>query len=542
MKRFLIILCGIAVTIGIIAAVAGGLITGFFFQDTKAPLKAPNAEVTVPRFHQVDLPFEHRHDSDQSLPFAAGAWIDVDQSGTPELFLGGGRGQADGLFSYANGSFRPHPLSATLTKDTTDATYSAVSIDADHDGDIDLFVTRDSGLVLHENLGDSFTSTPIQIPLNTKTLALSLAPTDLNQDGWVDFFVAGYIRPEEVAGLTIFTDPDYGGSSLLLLNRANNTFDDVTASAGLDYVHNTFQAVWLDLDDDFDQDLVVAYDTGQVRTWRNRGDLTFENVPNPSSDVFAYPMGIAVGDWDNDLRVDLFFTNTGSSIPLLVARGDLKDDQTLNEQWMLWRNVGNFVFEDLTVDAGLKNYEFAWGAVLEDFNLDGLLDLVVSENFVDFPPHKVFPLPGRFMLQNSDHVFAPAGKDAEVDNPYFGITPLAADVNGDGLLDLVHVNIDGPSRAFIQQLTPGLGAYLQIDLPDTVASLGAKVSVVTEKGAQVRYLVASEGLCSDQSSTLFFGLGAAREILSVTVGYADGHRLELGPSAVNLTLSVPSRT
>ena len=56
------------------------------------------------------------------------------------------------------------------------------------------------------------------------------------------------------------------------------------------YKHNTFQAVFYDADQDGDEDLIVAHDTGQVRTWKNNGDMKFENVKNPNSDVYSYPM------------------------------------------------------------------------------------------------------------------------------------------------------------------------------------------------------------------------------------------------------------
>ena len=54
-------------------------------------------------------------------------------------------------------------------------------------------------------------------------------------------YVAAYIKNRFVESQTGFNLVDYGASSLLFLNNGDNTFTDITASAGMDYIHNTFQ-------------------------------------------------------------------------------------------------------------------------------------------------------------------------------------------------------------------------------------------------------------------------------------------------------------
>ncbi len=68
---------------------------------------------------------------------------------------------------------------------------------------------------------------------------------------------------------------------------------------------------------DGDLDLVIAQDTGQVRTWKNTGQR-FELVDNPNSNFYSYPMGIAVADYDNNGLVDFFFSNVGTTPPHFV--------------------------------------------------------------------------------------------------------------------------------------------------------------------------------------------------------------------------------
>ena len=47
-----------------------------------------------------------------------------------------------------------------------------------------------------------------------------------------------------------------------------------------------------------------------------------------------------------------------------------------------------------------------WGTLFEDFNLDGRQDLVVAENYIDFPPQKLFRLPCSFLIQRPDGTFS----------------------------------------------------------------------------------------------------------------------------------------
>jgi hypothetical protein len=324
---------------------------------------------------------------------------------------------------------------------------------------------------------------------------------------------------------------------VLALNEGDNRFRDATQASGLAYLHNTFQGVFVDVDEDRDADLVVAHDTGQVRTWRNLGDGRFESAPNPNSNQYSYPMGIAVGDYDNDSRVDFFFSNVGTSPPTFMVKGDLRDDQQFNPKWILFRNTGGFQFEDTAEQTALADFEFSWGAVFEDFNLDGLQDLAVAENYIGLPPHKIVRLPGRFLVQGEDHRFAASEGAAGVANPYYGISPLVADFNDDGYPDLLWVNLDGPVRAFLNE--GGDGRYLKIKLSDRPRSLGAIARVTTDRGQTfTRHFVSNEGLCSDQSHVLFFGLAGAGAVTRVEVSFLDGQTWTIDNPKIDTTLRV----
>jgi len=162
----------------------------------------------------------------------------------------------------------------------------------------------------------------------------------------------------------------------------------------------------------------------------------------------------------------------------------------------------------------------------------------VSENYEGWPVHKLeaLRLDGRFLLQNSGGQFMEAGPESGVQNRAYGISPLTADFNQDGYPDLIHVNLLGEQNVFISK--GGDQGFLKVRLPNTVDSIGAKVTVQLKDGTnQVRDFVLGEGLVSDQSHTLIFGLDSQNAI-SVLVEKLDGETKEFTGSFHNETIDV----
>ena len=138
-------------------------------------------------------------------------------------------------------------------------------------------------MLWYRNTGSGFEAQSISVPLNDKTIAASVTFGDLDHDGDADMFVSGYVKLDRMEGQTIFKDFNYGGSSLLMINNGDNTFTDKTAEFGLTYVHNTFCAIFVDIDNDGFLDLVVAHDTGEVRTYKNEAGQKFSKQSNPTT-------------------------------------------------------------------------------------------------------------------------------------------------------------------------------------------------------------------------------------------------------------------
>jgi enediyne biosynthesis protein E4 len=162
-------------------------------------------------------------------------------------------------------------------------------------------------------------------------------------------------------------------------------FTDVTAKAGIKFVHNSGRAgeKWLpetmgsgcaffDADGDGWQDILLINGKdwaphGRRSTaalYRNNHDGTFTDITRGSGlDIEIYGLGVAVADYDNDGREDLYIT---------ALDGD-----------HLFHNEGGGKFRDVTRESGIRNAAFAASAVWFDYDRDGKADLFVA-NYVQW--------------------------------------------------------------------------------------------------------------------------------------------------------------
>jgi len=280
--------------------------------------------------------------------------IDIIQK---EIFVGGGNGQEDVLLSYDGEKFINVIDGTGLS--SIETTFGAISLDVNDDGWQDMIISRMNKLYLYLNYEGVFDREEIPINLEENSIIFSVAPGDINKDGFVDLYVSTFITTNFFSSAT-YNDPLHGKKNILLLNNGDNTFTDITEESGTGIKQNTFSSIFVDLDGDGFQDLVVSLNTDRFRVYRNLGNLKFESTEFLTG--YGAWMGVSVGDIDNDGDQDLFLSNMGNFAPNFLIIGDLRDDQILDTDWALLRNDGGMKFSRVDKEKGLDNLEFAWGS------------------------------------------------------------------------------------------------------------------------------------------------------------------------------------
>jgi len=483
-------------------------------------------------FKPIPVDFSHEWDH-ATHPFTGAAVIDIDGDGKFEIFVGGGEGQSDVLLSYHDGRLVNIENGMGLSSKT--ATYGATAIDMDADGDTDLVVARNDGVYLYLNDSGRFREKRIPVDLPPNSVPFSAAVSDIDHDGDGDLYISVFVDFPSFRSAT-FNDPIHAKTNRMLLNNGDMTFTDITAASGTAGKQNTFFSAFVDLDGDGWQDLVVAQNTGEVEIFRNDRDRTFQPVATNSG--YGFWMGLAIGDMDNDGDQDLFFPNVGKSIPAFLTKGDIHGDQRHTHEWLLLRNDGAFRFTNVTEEYQITGEGFAWGGVFEDLNLDGQLDLFVAQNYIKWPIHKLFKLSGRTYLQRSENGVRTFQHEPSLglENKYFGQSTLIVDIDGDGRQDFLWLNMDGPVRAFLNQSKKN---FLTISVPDTVAALGTRIFIETDKGkSYTREVVSGEGMLTDQTPEITFGLDDLEKALRVVILHPDGETEVIPAPDINSKLII----
>ena len=495
-------------------------------------------QTAVPTFRSVPINFTHFYAKDISLPLAPSALIDINNDAVDEVFFGGGLDQQDALFSYQNDAFTDIIRSTGIPRKKNFTTLGVGSADFDNNGFTDLIVSREDGLTIYYNQNGRFTTIEIGTPIDDQLTPTGITLGDVNKDGHVDIFLTSCQRKDlqkAIGG----SEKNYISTSALLINKGNNTFINRTVEAGLAFKENAYSAMIVDIDNNSWLDLVVAYENSEIRIYENKENLNFVLKDNPLTGKIASLTGIASGDYNNDGFIDFFFSNSGSTLPAVVAKAKAENSRNVYQQWILLENNKDFTFTNVADRVKLSDYEWSKGAVMADMNNDGLQDLIVAENDVDFAPAEFFKLPGRFLLQQPDTTFIPVEKQAKVVSREYSISPLVSDFNLDGYLDLIWTNINAPVKAYISN--GGDNNYIQVKIASDAISLGAKVNVLTPTKNLLEHFVVGEGLCSDQTSLVHFGLGKDTRVYQIMIYYTDSRKDVVKNPKINTVVDVKQR-
>ena len=478
----------------------------FSLLDQKQKYEVSAESLEIPEFTAIEVDFTHNYEAARGLPFTAGALIDVDNDGDEELFLGGGVRQADGLFVLLDDHFVNVVDQANLVKQGDDITLGAVALDFDKNGYQDLIISRERGIWLYRNDQGKFSVEKLDIPIAEGVAPLAVAVADLNRDGYFDFFVPVVPRTSMMGWLSGSQTNDQI-KPMFFLNNGDDTFYDMTESVGLQNMSGALQAIFADLDGDELEDLTVLHVDGFISIWKNIDNLLFENKPSYHTSLDGNYGAMSIADLNGDGSLDIFLSNSGSTIPGFFSRLLRSQKDVKYSKWIQLNNTGFFSFRDVAERSQLANYELSRGILFTDLNGDNLTDLVVAQNHPYWPPYliKNLRLSGKVLLQNSSGQFTDITAQSGVNNGGYGVAPLTTDFNKDGRPDLIFINLGGKSKVYLSK--PGKNNYLKVQLADVPQSLGALVEVKTLSGKRLkkRYLKGTE-LCSDSTHILYFGL------------------------------------
>ncbi len=257
---------------------------------------------------------------------------------------------------------------------------------------------------------------PVRAMLNrfgTPGLALG----DINGDGLEDLYLC----------------QEPGLPNRLFLQKPDGTAEETSAAWGVDWIDDSRSALFLDLDNDGDQDLVVAL-YGMVVIARNDDRKRFTVAAalpcNPST------TSLAAADYDRDGLLDLFVCgyvqdDGGASIGAANDRFVYHDARN-GAPNSLFRNVGDLAFHDVTASTGLdqNNLRWSFAAAWEDYDDDGDQDLYVANDY------------GRNNLYRNDNgKFVDVAASAGVEDVGSGMSAAWGDYDRDGRMDIYVANM-----------------------------------------------------------------------------------------------------
>ena len=519
--------------------------------------------------------FRHRSGSPEKntileVPGSGVALLDYDNDGWLDIYLLNGS-----TFGAIQG--KEPPPRAMLLHNNHDGTFTDVTDragvanerwgfgvavgDYDNDGWPDIYVANFGKNRLYHNNHDG-TFTDVAEKAGVVLGGWSAGPTwgDYDHDGLLDLFVPGYakfdpndppaagkggIPPEmcQFRGVPVMCGPRglAGEGDHLFHNNGNGTFTDVSVKAGVSDPRGYygFASVFVDVDDDGWLDLAVANDSVPRYLYRNRHDGTFEDTSLMSGFAFTEDgreqasMGIAVGDYNRDGKVDFYVTA-------------FSDDYNV-----LYENEGGGTFTDVTNQAKLADPTIpflGWGTGFLDFDNDGWLDIFVANGHTYPGVDKQdwgttwAQRPQLFRnLNGAQFAPVPPASGSGLADVITGRGAAFGDLFNDGHIDVVINNLDSPPT-LLRNVVKNDNHWITLKLIGGSKSprdaIGAKVFVTTGNVRQRADVFSGGSYGSSSDMRLHFGLGKATKVQKIEIQWPSGAKEEVVPSVVDRIVTI----
>lgn len=470
-------------------------------------------------------------------------FADVNADGLMDIYISqGGPKQAEqrGNLLYINlGDNRFRESAKKYNIADTGISTQSTFFDYDNDGDLDLVVSNEnelygldpvrffasmkirenlekSSVQLYQNTGGRFIKVTEKAGLLRPAFGLGLAVSDINNDGWLDIYIAN----------------DYYVPDVMYLNNQDGTFTDK-----------------------------IKEQTAQVSFYGMGVDIADINN-DKLQDIFVLDMAAS----DHVRSKTLMASMNEQRFNMLTEEMNFQHQYMYNS---LQINRGNGRFDNVVQQAQMAKTDWSWAGLIVDLDNDADRDVYVTNGYRRYAldndlqnqvrdTQKAFngkvPLEVKQKLYDampteklSNILFVNDGDLSFENSSYqWGLAVASysnggvyADLDNDGDLELIINNIDDEAFLFKNMVREkGLGNYVKIKTVGATSEDFAKVTVIANGQSQIAESKRARGYLSAVEDIMHFGLGSASTIDKIIVQWLSGKRQEFTEVAVNTTLVV----
>jgi enediyne biosynthesis protein E4 len=406
--------------------------------------------------------------------------------------------------------------------------------DYDNDGFDDIYVTcLGPNHLLRNNGNGTFTDVTQKAGVSDPRWSTGASFVDYDNDGKLDLFVSNYVdfdvyhlpefgsgRSCQFKGIAVQCGPRglKGAGDTLYHNNGDGTFTDVSKKAGVSDPEGYYGlgVICSDFDGDGLVDIFVANDSTPNFLYHNNGDGTFKDIGFASGTAVNEngseqgSMGVTLGDYDHDGKLDLFITN-------------FDDDYNT-----LYRNDGHGSFTDVSYAAKVAAVSLpyvGWGTKFFDYDNDGWVDLLVVNGHV-YPQLPTYRQRNLVHHNNHDGTFTEVG--AELGAPFAekhtGRGAAFGDIDNDGDVDIIINNLDGVPQLLRNDGGNANNSVLikTVGVKSNRDGIGARVTIVSGDLTQVDEVYSGGSYLSQNDLRLHFGLEKRTKIDSIVVRWPSG--------------------